>query len=231
MEEHKKIQPSVNSYECEIFRKEFSLYSSLARHKRIHTGEKPFQCKICKKAFSANGSLTRHVRVHTGEKPYSCELCKKGFNNKSDLTRHRKVHTGEKPFSCDVCQKSFAAYSSTHNKTAAHIKRMKSKNTNLPLNPSSFIDCGRTIKEEYIIKVEDIKEEIKEEESADVESNNDPLNQEIDVCEVFFEYDKFDMEESGLEPNSFANIEPDYFDINVNNTHEDNSFQDNAHSF
>jgi hypothetical protein len=76
------------------------------------------------------------------------------------------VHTGEQPYSCDVCQKSYGHFSalSSHNKTAAHIQRMKSRKTNLPLNQPSFVDCGEPIKEE------DIKEEIKKEESVD-----DPL--------------------------------------------------------
>ena len=73
------------------------------------------------------------------------------------------MHTGKKPFSCDVCQKSFAKSStlSYHNKTAAHIERMK-KNTNIPITQSSFVDCGESIKEE------DIKEEMKDEESVDM---------------------------------------------------------------
>jgi hypothetical protein len=76
------------------------------------------------------------------------------------------VHSGEKPFSCDVCQKSYAkSYDfSRHNKTAAHIKKIKSKNTDDPLTQNSLVDCGESI------KTEDIKEEINEEESVD-----DPL--------------------------------------------------------
>ena len=90
------------------------------------------------------------------------------------------MHTGEKQYSCDVCQKSYAQSSALykHNKTAAHIKRMKSKNTNVSLAQSDFVYCSESIKEE------DIKEEIKEGQ----ESVDDPLtiHQEIEnisVCE------------------------------------------------
>ena len=66
----------------------------------------------------------------------------------------------------DICQKSYAKSSglSQHNKTAAHIKRMKSKNTNISLIHSSFVDCGESFKEG------DIKDEVKDDESDD-----DPL--------------------------------------------------------
>ena len=82
------------------------------------------------------------------------------------------MHTGEKPYSYP---QSFDP--SRHIKTAAHIRKMKCKNTKIPLTKSSFVDCGEAIKEE------DIKEEIKEEESVE-----DPLtiNQEFEnsnICE------------------------------------------------
>jgi uncharacterized Zn-finger protein len=95
------------------------------------------------------------------------------------------VHTGVKPFSCDVCQKSYAKSSdlSRHNKTAAHIERMKSKNINIPPRQSSFVGCGESIKEE------DIKEEIKEEESVD-----DPLSLSIQEWERRYENDNFCIE-------------------------------------
>ena len=62
------------------------------------------------------------------------------FNKNSDLTNHTRVHIKEKPYSCDVCQKLYAqnADLSRHNKTAAHITRIKSKNTNLPLLSLNF---------------------------------------------------------------------------------------------
>ena len=66
-----------------------------------------------------------------------------------------------------MCQKSYTQSSalSNHNKTAAHVKRMKSKITNIHLTQSSFVDCGESI------KIENIKEEMNEEESVD-----DPLS-------------------------------------------------------
>ena len=98
--------------------------------------------------------------MHTGEKPYDCEICNMAS---STLIMHEKVHTVEKPYSCDVCQKSYTQSASlfTHNKTAAHIEIIKSKNTNLPLTQSSLVDCSESL------KVEDILEEINEEENVE----------------------------------------------------------------
>jgi KRAB domain-containing zinc finger protein len=86
--------------------------------------------------------------IYIGEKPYECVVCKMTFSSSSTLNVHIKVHTGEKPYSCDVCQKSythrFALY--RHNKTTAHITRMKSKNTTILLTQPSSVDHNESIK-------------------------------------------------------------------------------------
>ena len=122
------------------------------------------KCIICKTSFP---EPLFNAHQCSGAKPFECNICEKTFTQKNTLANHKRTHTGEKPYSCDVCQKSYSQSSglSAHNKTVAHIERMKSKNTNRPLIPSSFVDCGESI------KVEDIKEEINEEESVD-----DPLS-------------------------------------------------------
>ena len=70
-----------------------------------------------------------------------------------------------------------------NNKSAPQIERMKCKNTDIPITQSSFVDCGESIKEE------DIKEEIKEEESVDGPSSisystetdiNEEIKEEVD---------------------------------------------------
>ena len=96
----------------------------------------------------------------------------------------------------DVCQKSYAQSSTlyTHNKTAAHIERMKSKNTNVSLTQSNFVDCSESIKEE------DIKDEIKNEENVE-----DPLtiHQKIENSNICKDIKEEVKEEESVEVPSF----------------------------
>ena len=71
---------------------------------------------------------------------------------------------------------------------------MKSENTNVSLNKSSFVDCGESI------KLENIKEEINEEESVD-----DPLttHQDIGNINVCEDIKKGIKEEENVEVPSF----------------------------
>ena len=129
-------------------------------HKRIHAGVMLYrECAFYKDTFNNKKDLIRHTSVNT-EEPFNVKYVT--FNKNSDLKNHTRVQIVENPYPCDFCQKSYAQNVdlSRHYKTAAHITRIKSKNTNLPYTQSSFVDCDKSIKK-------DIKEEIKEEESVD----------------------------------------------------------------
>ena len=130
--------------------------------------------------------MNKHQRM-PGAKPYECDVCRNMFSDGSNLIHHKKIHTGEKPHKCDICHKSYSHCSllSRHNKTPAHIKRKESK-INDPIlvcvesikvennkEREDIVDDPTSDDDGIIIKSEDIKCEIKEEESLkDVEQEN-----------------------------------------------------------
>ena len=95
---------------------------------------------------------------------------------------------------------------SRHNRSAAHIKRLKSKNKNIPLTQTSFADCGEGI------KLENIKEKINEDESVD-----DPLSIQKDNASDESENIITKLKEEGIEDDTLSVEEIHKFGDGENN--------------
>ena len=143
----------------EVYEGAFSWSSHFTTLKRADMAEKPYKCVKCEGTFSDIETLLKHEDTHVNDEPFACDHCEMTFSQKFELTIHELVHTDE-------------------------ILRHKNSNS----IPSTFVDCGVTIKSE------DIKEEINEWGRVE-----DPLS--IDHESVNNnDFDMIDIEEFKLEP-------------------------------
>ena len=120
--------------------------------------DKRFPCEACGRAFRLKGDLNRHMMIHTGIRPYKCDYCDKTFIQKSNLTQHKKSHTGGAPYECDIRKKTFSSSGGLAQHKIIHSDNLMKESEE---TDPTYGDCGETI------KVESMKEEIKEVGSVD----------------------------------------------------------------
>ena len=151
-----------DAYDCNICGKRFINKDFLAKHKKMHTkhqisGDKKFSCDICGKQFIWNSQLINHkIMLHTGDTKFSCDICHKSFKRIQDLDFHKSKK--ECSFKiCEICQRNFK------NEDFLNSHKIRDHNINdCDLQGlSTFVDCSQSL--EWKIKVEDFKQEIKEE--------------------------------------------------------------------
>jgi hypothetical protein len=112
---------------------------------------------------------------------------------------------------------STSTHLSRHNKTAKHLERKEMQNTDLSSKQSSLLECGASI------KLEDVKEEIKEEESF---TDNAPfpiilitesiVKQEINE-ELKESYERLGFDDSNLDTDHLLDCS-DYVQVQMNLT-------------
>ena len=109
---------------------------------------------------------------------------------------------------------STSTHLSRHNKTAKHLERKEMQNTDLSSKQSSLLECGATI------KLEDVKGEIKEEESF---TDNAPfpiilITESIVKQEIKEEsYERLGFEDSNLDTDHLLDCS-DYVQVQMNLT-------------
>ena len=110
----------LNSYTCNICKKECSSEADLAMHKKRHKLDGPLKCEYCNNTYTDRHRYEVHVRHHTGETPFKCHICGKGFRDDRKMRLHVARHNSGLNNKCHLCPRSFEGPKALQKHLQAH---------------------------------------------------------------------------------------------------------------
>ena len=110
----------LNTYACNICKKECNSEADLAIHKKRHKLDGPLKCEYCNNTYTDRHRYEVHVRHHTGETPFKCHICGKGFRDDRKMRLHVARHNSGLNNKCHLCPRSFEGPKALQKHLQAH---------------------------------------------------------------------------------------------------------------
>ncbi|XP_028415731.1 zinc finger protein 271-like [Dendronephthya gigantea] len=121
------LENQIKSYECDIWRRQFSKLCVFNMYKSTHTGA--YECEVCKKRFLRLSTLVKHKRCHP-------ELSKSRYILPKPLTPLMKETAFSEPkhvyvpieskvrlYECDICKRRFSTSAAYGGHRKVHYKK------------------------------------------------------------------------------------------------------------
>ncbi|XP_022185281.2 zinc finger protein 43 [Nilaparvata lugens] len=182
-------------FTCKVCDMNFLHRWSLANHMQSHSNIRPFVCEICSRTFKRSDHLREHQlnKHQIGKSKHSdfkCDICNRYFTTETYLIRHKRLHSTGMSYECRVCKGRFP----TEHSLKMHQTRMKHDNgsaasVNIVSTSSSDrinkFRCKACFKRygsmaslkkhrlKNCPKLNNIKDEVKEEDEDEPESKNE----------------------------------------------------------